>query len=1364
MSGTAGKLVAELSTSGVAQVDADFARLEGRLGTLAGAQRKYEQDVALVQRTMEKNPALIERGTQALDALHSNFQRGTTSASGFSNAVGELGGSLTSMAGRLGPAGSALSAFGPAGLAAAAGLGALSVGLVQVAKAGDDMVASLGRINSATGSMEQTAVVYDRLYKLSLQTGQAVSEGVTQFQRFSIATKEVGATNDQAIRLVETMQKAAIVGGASGQEAAAGALQLGQALASGVLQGDELRSLLENMPNLAVALARELGVGVGELRKMGSEGKLTADTVLPALLRAGEAINAEYEKMPVTMARAFDQMTVASSNFLARMDQAIGLSQRLAQGLAAAARALDGATVRAFPSAPDAEAARTSDLSGRADYLRSRIRAVEAPGPSLTAPTGGYARRAQIVGNRNAGGDLAADMREELAQVEKQLQESNAARLALLREGREDEQAEAADAAAKRLENQRRQSETQLTALRTSLDKDFATRQAWEKRVKEINALIDRPGGVSAVEGQRLIALATTERDEALKKLDGTAKRDAEARTAESKARREALKAEKEAAAETLKIYDQLRISSRSELLLGTDGDARSEQAILTKIRGTALDPDVQKRAREKIERDQKSSQEKQERLIERSTDSVVEYSADRFADLFNKNGAGWAGMLETFESTAKSTFARIAAEAIIRPIVTPIVTSLMGGAAAVAGSTGAPGATPGSVAGATGLSTMDAAKLLGKTFTGGEGGLYKTGFASVDGVINSQAYSGLNGSSVSYGQAATGALGVAGGAYGIYQGFQTGGAKGIAQGVGGAASMAGGAAALAGGAGASAALGAIAVAAPYVALAALAASYFLDGQKPSDKTGVYRGNLQTGLSNVGGLTGDRFSQENRDLASNLGKSVSDMAASLRGALGVSQTPFNFEIAAGARDGLIGSYGGRERSYKNDEAGAKQLIAEMTAAIIESMKGMASVEVQSVINASGGNVETTLANLDFYNGQYKELSKPLEQARTGLENFEAGLVSLTAQWAAAISKAQELGLATDGLAKRQQEAIDAARAEVAKGYDQSMWQSQGRGYIQGLRDIRENYETNSSLYRSVGRNPEDLYNSQARAALGQLTEAQLQDIAQSFVGWDDAMAVLAREVLANTKATVDSTAATEAAQRAAMNVRSTNYSLWDRIQNANGDAESLGGRLQIFDRRAEIERANAARDGATDVLLLERTFAEERLAIERDFNRQAADLAQQRVETALNAELTGLQRLKAEAGTLQSFLGDQAIGGAGVSPQQAFQAAQAQFQEALTAARNGGDLGSYTSAANNLLNANSNFNATGEQAAMMREMVLSTTRSLGASLNLPGFTDNLAAGLERVMVPNTDAVTTLTRSVDDLKEEFRTYRVRAGAR
>src|SRR4051794_7665714 len=117
----------------------------------------------------------------------------------------------------------------------------LSAGVAALARAGDQLTQSLSRLQNAVGSVGRASEVYERLYRDALLTGVAVSESVDAFQRFSVAAREIGATADEVARLVGGLQRVGIVSGASTQEISATTLQLAQALASGVLQGDELR-------------------------------------------------------------------------------------------------------------------------------------------------------------------------------------------------------------------------------------------------------------------------------------------------------------------------------------------------------------------------------------------------------------------------------------------------------------------------------------------------------------------------------------------------------------------------------------------------------------------------------------------------------------------------------------------------------------------------------------------------------------------------------------------------------------------------------------------------------------------------------------------------------------------------------------------------------------------------------------------------------------------------------------------------------------------------------------------------------------------------------------------------------------------
>ncbi|HGN1855609.1 TPA: tape measure protein, partial [Proteus mirabilis] len=107
-----------------------------------------------------------------------------------------------------------------------------------------------------------------------------------------------------------------IVSGATAQEAENAIIQLSQGIASGVLRGEEFNSVAEQGSRLMVALADSMGVGIGQLRKMAAEGKLTTDVVVKGLLSQGDAIGKEFAKTTRTMSQAFQEAGNNLTKFL----------------------------------------------------------------------------------------------------------------------------------------------------------------------------------------------------------------------------------------------------------------------------------------------------------------------------------------------------------------------------------------------------------------------------------------------------------------------------------------------------------------------------------------------------------------------------------------------------------------------------------------------------------------------------------------------------------------------------------------------------------------------------------------------------------------------------------------------------------------------------------------------------------------------------------------------------------------------------------------------------------------------------------------------------------------------------------------
>lgn len=165
-----------------------------------------------------------------------------------------------------------------------------------------NMHARLDMIRDGTQSTEE---LQKSIYTSAQRTGSAYTTMANGVAKMRLHAGNVFQNNGETIAFLETMNKSFVVGGASIEEQKNAMLQLTQAMASGKLQGDELRSLAETSPALIQAIANKLGVSRGEVKKLGADGKITADIVKTAMLDASEAIDQQFRNMPMTWGRAW---------------------------------------------------------------------------------------------------------------------------------------------------------------------------------------------------------------------------------------------------------------------------------------------------------------------------------------------------------------------------------------------------------------------------------------------------------------------------------------------------------------------------------------------------------------------------------------------------------------------------------------------------------------------------------------------------------------------------------------------------------------------------------------------------------------------------------------------------------------------------------------------------------------------------------------------------------------------------------------------------------------------------------------------------------------------------------------------------
>ena len=182
------------------------------------------------------------------------------------------------------------------------------------------------RVEVAAGSIQAGSAAFSELLAISKRTQTSVEASVQLFTRLNQSLLQMGGTQQDTLQLTELLAKAIKVSGASAVEAKAAMLQFGQALGSGKLAGDELRSLLENAPYLMRQLADGIGVPIGALKGLGEQGKLTSDVVVNALSKAADRINADFAKFPLTFDAALTGAIDAFTRLNAQFDALTGKS------------------------------------------------------------------------------------------------------------------------------------------------------------------------------------------------------------------------------------------------------------------------------------------------------------------------------------------------------------------------------------------------------------------------------------------------------------------------------------------------------------------------------------------------------------------------------------------------------------------------------------------------------------------------------------------------------------------------------------------------------------------------------------------------------------------------------------------------------------------------------------------------------------------------------------------------------------------------------------------------------------------------------------------------------------------------------
>lgn len=234
--------------------------------------------------------------------------------------ITKLNGSLKGVGGAFGSLKSQFSGFtGPLGTIATAIAGTLSISkVIEYADSWTKIQNALRRTNTDTAAL---GAATDKVFAISQKTGTSFEANAGIFTKLQQSMQALNMNTARAGPLLETIAQSVQASGVSSASASAGLMQFQQALASGVLRGEEFNSVMENVPGLAQAIAVGLNKPVGALRGMAEQGLLTSRTVIEALERVAPAVAASAARAAPTFDQALQRISNAFTRYLGQEAQ-----------------------------------------------------------------------------------------------------------------------------------------------------------------------------------------------------------------------------------------------------------------------------------------------------------------------------------------------------------------------------------------------------------------------------------------------------------------------------------------------------------------------------------------------------------------------------------------------------------------------------------------------------------------------------------------------------------------------------------------------------------------------------------------------------------------------------------------------------------------------------------------------------------------------------------------------------------------------------------------------------------------------------------------------------------------------------------
>lgn len=173
----------------------------------------------------------------------------------------------------------------------------------NIFKLSDEMTSTTARLNLINDGLQTTAELQQMIFNSAQRSRGAYADTADMVAKLAMNAGDAFKTNAETVAFAELINKQFVIAGTNAESIASATLQLTQAMGSGVLRGEELNAVFEATPVIIQNIAKYLGVSIGKIREMASDGQITAQVVKSAMFAAANDINNKFDSMPYTWAQ-----------------------------------------------------------------------------------------------------------------------------------------------------------------------------------------------------------------------------------------------------------------------------------------------------------------------------------------------------------------------------------------------------------------------------------------------------------------------------------------------------------------------------------------------------------------------------------------------------------------------------------------------------------------------------------------------------------------------------------------------------------------------------------------------------------------------------------------------------------------------------------------------------------------------------------------------------------------------------------------------------------------------------------------------------------------------------------------------------